>query len=146
MNVIIIVVVVVVVVVMIDCSKGFDMIDHRILLAKLEAYGVTDTSLTWFHSYLSSRQHFVHLDGKDSSCMRVPHGVPQGSIIGPLLFVLYINDLLLHLSCADVSADLYADDSTLIISADISSFDTLRDSLSSSLRDVEDWATSNKLT
>ena len=97
-----------------DLSKAFDTVNHSILLRKLGHYGIRDTELSWFKSYLSNRKQFVEIDGTESDTKIIKSGVPQGSILGPLLFLIYINDL------NDVSkffkAIFYADDSTLICS------------------------------
>ena len=79
--------------VFIDLEKAFDTVNHKILLKKLEFYGIRGKSNQWFASYLSNRQQCVKLDGKKSSLLDISCGVPQGSILGPLLFLIYINDM-----------------------------------------------------
>ena len=74
-------------------QKAFDTVNHDILLKKLEHYGLRGITNSWFKSYLSNRKQFVSLNGIDSSVETLMHGVPQGSVLGPLLFLIYINDL-----------------------------------------------------
>ena len=77
----------------IDLSKAFDTVDHNILISKLEHYGVRGTALRWLKSYLSNRQQYVEFNGVSSESLEIKCGVSQGSILGPLLFLLYTNDL-----------------------------------------------------
>ena len=76
-----------------DLQKAFGMVEHDILLTKLEHYGVRGLANDWFKSYLSDRKQFVSINGHDSNLAFVLYGVPQGSVVGPLLFLTYINDL-----------------------------------------------------
>ena len=76
-----------------DFSKAFNTINYHILFAKLYHYGIWGCLLDWFKSYLTDRKQYVYFDGYSSSMQTVSFGVPQGSILGPLLFVIYVNDL-----------------------------------------------------
>ena len=101
-------------VVMIDLHRAFDVVDHKLLLKKLQVYGLNTNSLKWFPSYLSVRYQKVCVNGKLSEPLGIHSGVPQGSVLGPALFLLFINDLPLVLKN---KIGIYADDTTLYASA-----------------------------
>ena len=96
----------------IDLQKAFDTVNHSILLEKLNHYGISGISNTWFKSYLTDRQQFVSIDGENSDLTITEHGVPQGSVLGPLLFLIYINDL--HQCIKNSSCFHFADDTNLL--------------------------------
>ena len=96
-----------------DFQKAFDTVDHQTLLKKLEHYGIRGTANKWFKSYLKNRMQFVSINGVSSETILMLLGVPQGSILGPLLFLIYINDF--HQSVIYSSARHFADDTNLIL-------------------------------
>ena len=94
-----------------DFSKAFDTVNHHMMLEKLEYYGIRWSALAWFESYLANRQQYVTYNEVKSSCKTIKCDVPQGSILGPLLFLLYINDL--ANICKHTLPVLFADDTNL---------------------------------
>lgn len=126
-------------VVLVDFKKAFDLVDHQILLSKLELYGINNKALMWFNTYLTHRQQQVSINNNKSDFETVTCGVPQGSILGPLLFLLFINDLPLYVD--DVSSDLYADDTTLYDIQD--SLDMIEQNLQSGLNQLHIWCKNN---
>ena len=124
-----------------DFSKAFDLVDHKILLEKLQYYKFSPITIAWFSSYLSSRSQLTYLSGAKSLSGSVTSGVPQGSVLGPILFLLYINDLPDVLE--ETSIDIFADDSTISIpNRDIS---TIRSSLQKDLINVQNWCILNRM-
>jgi hypothetical protein len=93
-----------------DLRKAFDCCNHSILIRKLEKYGFTNSALQWYKSYLTDRKQFVNINDTCSSLLDINIGVPQGSILGPLLFLLYVNDLP---NCTKLCSLLFADDTTV---------------------------------
>ena len=125
----------------IDLRKAFDLVDHQCLLHKLEHYGIRDKSLKWFENYLTTRLQSVKYNQDISSNLAIGHGVRQGSILGPVLFVIYINDLP---QCLMKSAiGMYADDTVIYFSA--TSPGLIKQVLQNDLIYVEQWLQENKL-
>lgn len=124
-----------------DIKKAFDVIDHKILLRKLDYYGFKGLSHLWLTNYLSNRQQFTWVNYQNSDLRAITFGVPQGSILGPLLFLIYINDL------PNVSTIfnffLFADDTNLIASH--SNLNELIALINSELIKISQWFNSNKL-
>ena len=100
--------------VFIDLQKAFDTVDHEILLHKLKLYGIRGVANRWFRSYLTNRIQFVTYSGSNSKTKIISAGVPQGSVLGPLLFLIYINDLCNAIQFSQTS--LFADDTSIIYS------------------------------
>ena len=125
-----------------DLQKCFDTIDHNILLCKLEKYGICGRNLKFFKHYLSGRKQRVNVNGQESSFLNILFGVPQGSILGPILFLLFINDLptcLRHCEC-----NLFADDTVIYtMSGDKQSAMT---DLQSDINNIYDWFKRNRLS
>ena len=125
-----------------DLSKAFDTIDHDILLQKLYHYGFRGVSNEWFTSYLSNRKQMVSYNSTLSSIESVKCGVPQGSILGPLLFIIFMNDIC-HTSKL-LNFILFADDTTVFYSN--SNLNTLYDTINTELKEVCNWFKCNKLS
>lgn len=123
--------------VFVDLKKAFDTIDRKILLKKLQIYGFRGNFLLFLESYLKDRKQFVDYNNEYSSLKLVDIGVPQGSVLGPLLFLLYINDLPLVLK--NGNAVLFADDTTIVSSSKGPKFQQ-------DLNNVQEWLKANKLT
>ena len=125
-----------------DLSKAFDTIDHNILLYKLEYYGFRGVVLEWFKNYLNNRKQYVFHNNCKSDLKDIVCGVPQGSILGPLLFILYVNDIIYTSNVLDFI--LFADDTTILYShKDISS---KTNTINEELKEVSNWFKANKLS
>ena len=127
--------------VMVDFRKAFDLVDHQILLKKFQSDKCSESCLSWFNSYLINRTQRVVLNNELSDSSVVNCGVPQGSILGPLLFLLFTNDLPLLLHDTVSFVDLYADDTTLY--EQHSDLKTLQRNLQKSLNLLHDWCRKN---
>ena len=128
--------------VFVDLRKAFDTVDHRILIQKLEHYGVRGISKKWFSSYLTNRKQFVSIDNCNSTTKTILTGVPQGSVLGPLLFLIYINDL--HKCVKYSNAYYFADDTNILQSG--KSQEVLTQKLNQDLKNLSQWLKANKLS
>ena len=125
-----------------DLSKAFDTIDHKILIHKLQYYGVGDQALFWFTNYLQDRQQYVSFQNHESKKLTIKCGVPQGSILAPLLFIIYINDIVKSSSLLNFV--IFADDINVCYSHANSV--TLKRHLNCELLEISKWFKSNKLS
>ena len=128
--------------VFLDFSKAFDTVNHQILLRKLSASGIRGSTLRWVESYLLDRKQYVFVNGIGSSFEYINSGVPQGSILGPLLFLIYINDMyrcMNHMSCIH-----YADDTSVFLEAE--SVREMELKVNADLVKMHSWLCSNKLS
>ncbi len=127
--------------VFLDLAKAFDSVDHTILLKKLSRYGIKDNCYKLFESYLHERYQFVEINGIKSSLRKIDFGVPQGSILGPLLFLIFINDLP---NATNFYIKLFADDTFLCSQND--DLKTLESDVNFEIEKVYSWLKMNKLT
>lgn len=128
--------------VFLDLSKAFDTIDHKILLSKLFFYGIRGTTLNWLDSYLSNRYQYTLYKNSKSELAKIACGVPQGSILGPLLFIIYVNDIV---NVSDIAKTiLFADDTNIFFDSQnlLSSHKTV----STELTKFSSWFAANKLS
>ena len=126
----------------IDLQKAFDTVDHDILVSKLEYYGARGIAKSWFTSYLHNRKQFVTINGFKSSLKTIKFGVPQGSVLGPLLFLIYINDL--NISVKNSIVHHFADDTNLL-SID-KSITVLCKKVNYDLKGITNWLNANRIS
>ena len=124
-----------------DLSKAFDSINHHILLRKLQFYGFRGISLAWIQSYLYNRKQFVCIDGINSRLLTLNAGVPQGSILGPLFFLLYVNDM--QYVSPKFCPIIFADDTNLFVSG--KNDHEISNIITSEIPKLELWFLANKL-
>ncbi len=127
-------------IVLLDLRKAFDLVSTDILLQKLEIYNLDDNSLGWFKLYLQGRHQCVQFKVKMSEIRPVTHSVPQGSILGPLLFIIFMNDLPLYVNS---DFDIYADD--FILHAASKTLDELELILNNDVECVSKWCKHNRM-
>ena len=125
----------------IDLQKAFDTVNHQILLDKLKHHGIRGEALVWFSSYLCNRIQYVSVNGCNSDHLNVSSGVQEGSVLGPLLFLIYINDL--PNSSTKPSFYLFADDTNIYFESD--SLNALQKVVNKELRYVKKWLDASKL-
>ena len=131
---------------LLDSSSAFDAIDHPILVHRLHTdFGFTDAVLQWFSSYLTDRTHYVSISNHCSAFAPVHSGVPQGSVLGPMLFTMYIKPLSAIIDSHSIIHNSFADDIQLQMSAPPDSTSQLLHSIQSCICDVNAWATENML-
>ena len=119
----------------IDLTKAFDTVNHSILIAKLENYGIRGLVNSWFESYLTDRQQSIEIDNRISKEEKTLCGVPQGSVLGPLLFLLYINDI--YKCSSEFTFYLFADDTNIIYANN--DLRTLESTVNLGLAKVSEW-------
>ena len=129
-------------IVYIDLKKAFDTVSHNIMLRKLQSIGVSVDSIEWFRSYLLDRTQITRVSGKSSTALSVQMGVPQGSILGPVLFQIYVNDLPKYINDSKVS--MFADDTAIYATAE--SIDELELILQDDLHSLSQWLLYNRLS
>ena len=128
--------------ILLDFAKAFDTVNHEILLAKLEYYGIRGIAYNWFKSYLSNRKQCTEIGNFQSKFDYVKHGVPQGSVLGPLSFLLYINDMIFSSSICKFT--LFADDTSLFYSHKNKAEGAKI--LNDELTKIAEWLAANKLS
>ena len=126
--------------VFLDFSKAFDTVNHNILLDKLEHYGFRGIAYSWFKSYLNQRTQIVAMNGVDGNELTINCGVPQGSVLGPLLFLIYINDI--YQSSQILPFRLFADDPSILLAN--KNLEILEQARNSELKKVSVWLLANK--
>ena len=127
--------------VFIDLQKAFDTVDQEILLYKLNHYGIRGVANDWFRSYLTNRKQFVSINGFDSNLVTMQFGVPQVSVLRPLLFLIYVNDL--HAAWYSTTQH-FADDTNLLIQNNF--LKQLKKHLNLDLRNLCNWLKVNKIS
>ena len=126
---------------MLDLKRTLDTVNHNILIKKLEFYGIRGIANKLMKNYLTNRRQYVSIDQHSLSPLSITHSVPQGSVLGPLLFLIYINDLP---NCTTSPPRLFADDTCVIMK--YSNLKNLEVKCSNELTNIYEWMNANKLT
>ena len=127
--------------VFLDLRKAFDTVNHKFILEKLQHYGVRGIAFNWFQSYLTNKRQYVEVNGASSDILDVMCGVPQGSVLGQLLFLIFINDL--GAVCKKVKFYLFDEDANIYFESD--NLDLSEKTMNKELRKVDKWLTTNRL-
>ena len=135
----------VVIMAMLDLSAAFDTVDHKLLIEILSSNGVRDLALQWFGSYLNNRKQIVSMNGANSEVQPLSSGIPQGSVIGPLLFTIYTSSLGSLLRSHGVLYHMYADDTQIYLPCDLSDIATGIARMEACLTSVLDWMAQHRL-
>jgi len=134
--------------VLLDLSAAFDSIDHSLLIDRLKyKLGVNGTALAWFSSYLTNRRQRIHLNGSVSEIFALNYGVPQGSCLGPLLFIIYASEMFSVIESHQPSSHAYADDTQLYCSINpycVNDQVVAVQGMENCISNVRDWITASK--
>jgi hypothetical protein len=125
-----------------DLQKAFDTVDHNILLSKLSYYGIRGNALNWFERFLNRRKQFTSVNGACSKTSVIGCGVPQGSVLGPLLFLLYVDDI--QNAFTSATPKLFADDINIFLFG--KDLKGLFSTTNTELASLSEWLLANKLT
>ena len=131
---------------LLDFSAAFDCVDHDLLTLVLKTcFGITSSALDWIKSFLSNRTHFIRIGNNTSKLFHVKFGVPQGSILGPLLFIFYTTNIARIAALHGILIHLYADDTQLYIHLATRDIHQAKDKLVFCIREIQDWCASMRL-
>ena len=128
---------------LVDFKKAFDLVNHKLLPIKIQAFAFSAKCVAWFKSYFTQRHQFVSVKGVSSAQLCICSGVPQGSVLGPLLFTMFINDL--PESIWEATVDIFADDTTLSQSGHYTNVSVVQASLQLSAGNLSNWSDENRM-
>ena len=132
---------------LLDVSAAFDTVDHGILLERLStSYGLSGMAYTWLESYITGREHIIHVGNRHTPPSKVLYGVPQGSVLGPVLYVLYTSDIARLVEALGLGAHLYADDTQLYGHCSHANSYELASRVLRAIDSIHEWMSSNRLS